>query len=198
MCLLFESIRIEDRKLCNISFHNERLNRSRKALFGRTDFIHLEEEITIPENLSLSTYKCRVIYKEKIKSVEFEAYQIKSIQSLKIVETENLDYHFKYLNRDSINHLFQKKGDCDDILIVKDGLITDASYANVVLFDGKNWLTPKIPLLKGTMREKLIVAKMIAEADITISSIRKYKVIKLINAMMPFELAQEITTDRVY
>ena len=64
------------------------------------------------------------------------------------------------------SEMLDKKGDCDDILIIRNGLITDMSYANVAFFDGTQWLTPRIPLLAGTCRERLLETGPIREADI--------------------------------
>ena len=49
------------------------------------------------------------------------------------------------------------RGACDEILIIKDGHITDTSISNIVfrLPDGW-WLTPFTPLLKGIMRTYLL------------------------------------------
>ena len=41
------------------------------------------------------------------------------------------------------------KREQDEILITRNGLLTDTSIANIALFNGKEWHTPKHPLLKG-------------------------------------------------
>ena len=197
MCRLFETIRLEKGVLCNISYHNQRFNSSRKLLFGQTDFIDLAERINIPTSAYDSLMKCRVIYKKEIEAIEFESYQIRSIQSLKLVVDDDLDYQFKYFNREAINLLLKKKEHCDDILIIKNGLLTDASYANLILYDGNQWRTPAKPLLKGTMRKFLIESGKVTEADIPVQAIKDFKRIKLINAMMPFETAPEIETEMI-
>ena len=198
MCRLFETIRIENRQLCSIDYHNRRFNRSRKELFGLPDFIDLFDVIEIPKELGRKIYKCRLIYDKEIISIDFEPYSPRVIKSLKLVVADRLSYQYKYHNRDSINKLLTLKGDCDDILIIKNGLITDASYANVVFYNGEKWVTPAKPLLKGIMREKLLAEGMIFEQKISLNEIKLFKNIKLINAMLPMELAPEILPDNLH
>ena len=74
------------------------------------------------------------------------------------------------------------------MLIVRDGLLTDTSIANVALYDGHEWLTPTHPLLRGTKRAELLARKAIREADIPADSIFSYSKIALFNAMIDFEV----------
>jgi 4-amino-4-deoxychorismate lyase len=78
------------------------------------------------------------------------------IESLKLVEDNTISYRHKYSDRSHLLELMNMRGDCDDILIVKDGYITDTSFSNIVFFDGDKWVTPARPLLRGTMRESLL------------------------------------------
>ena len=41
MSLLYEALKVENRKLVNVSFHNERMNRSRRELLGISEEIDL-------------------------------------------------------------------------------------------------------------------------------------------------------------
>jgi 4-amino-4-deoxychorismate lyase len=45
---------------------------------------------------------------------------------------------------------------CDDIIIVRNGFVTDASYANLIFRKGDEWFTPATFLLAGTMRAFLL------------------------------------------
>ena len=104
----------------------------------------------------------------------------------------NIEYDFKYENRDCINNLMIQKGDCDDILILRNGLISDTSFCNVIFENREGFFTPKRPLLKGVKRELLIKDKVIEELDITMDNIQSYDNIILINAMIEFN---EISID---
>src|SRR5690606_14853325 len=83
-------------------------------------------------------------------------YEVRAVTSLKIIHDDTIDYSLKYEDRSSIDNLFAKRNNCDDILIIKNGFVTDASYSNIAFYDGSRWITPAQPLLKGTMRQHLL------------------------------------------
>lgn len=65
------------------------------------------------------------------------------------------------------------------------GLLTDTSYSNITLFDGSRWVTPRQPLLRGTMRQSLLDDGVLAEQDIKAEDWNSFRQVSLINAMMP-------------
>lgn len=184
MCLLLETIKIENGKPCNLFFHNLRFNNSRKELFGCRDFIKLESIIKIPPAIKTDSYKCRLIYSDTVKKLEFLPYRKRKIKSLKIVVCDGIEYNYKYENRGCLNELFKLKQNCDDILIVKNKKITDTSFSNLVFTDGKKWVTPSTPLLKGTKMEKLVSEKKIVQDEIKTSDLRYFKKAAIINSML--------------
>jgi len=189
MSLLFETIKVVNKKFQQVSFHNERMNRSRYELFGCKDDFNLAELVEIPTDITGEIYKCKVIYSDKIKDVEFRKYTPRTIEKLHLVENDEIDYSYKYLNRDQLDALVKEhcKDENEDILIIKNGRVTDTSYSNIALFDGKEWHTPKFPLLKGTKRTKLLYDKRIIERDIMFYDLKNYEQILLINAMLEFD-----------
>lgn len=187
MCRLIESIKVENGKLCNIESHTKRFNEARAEAFGVNEFLDLSQAIEIPKSLSNTIYKCRILYSSQIESIEFQEYTPKAVKSLKIVDGGDIDYHLKYENRESFNNLLLNKGEADDILIVKDGFITDTSYSNIAFFDGEQWYTPTTYLLNGTMRQTLLANGRLKEATITPFDLSKYIEAKMINAMLDFE-----------
>jgi 4-amino-4-deoxychorismate lyase len=104
-----------------------------------------------------------------------------------MVVNDEIEYRHKFADRSEIHKLFEKRGNADDILIVKYGQITDTSYANIILFDGKNWLTPSKPMLQGTQRAKLLAEMKIIPASITPVNLPRFSKARLINAMIRFE-----------
>jgi 4-amino-4-deoxychorismate lyase len=192
MYQLVESIRIEKQQLHHIEYHNQRLNRSGKALWYWENWVDLKELITLPEWLTNERYKCRVVTNGISFNVTFEQYIQRKIQTLKVVHFNTIDYSHKSTNRELLNEAFQQRENCDDIIIVKNGYITDASAANILLFDGANWITPNTPLLKGTQREFLLLNGKIIEKTVSIEDMAKYTQIKLVNALIPFEYADII------
>jgi 4-amino-4-deoxychorismate lyase len=186
MCRLIETIKIKNREFQNIGYHNLRLNNSRIALFNQTDKIDLQKLIFIPENIGNELYKCRVVYTDKIESVEFVRYDRREIKTLKLIECNSIYYDHKYYDRSQINKLYNHKEDSDDILIIKNGLLTDTSYCNIAFYDGNYWHTPALPLLNGTKRAKLLDEEVITEKDIRAKDIAAYSKACLFNAMIDF------------
>lgn len=188
MSLLVETIRIENGRILNISFHNERVIRSLYNIYGLMTKTDLEKIIEIPESALEGIIKCRVLYDDKTASVEFLPYSFRQIRSLKMIISDDICYPYKYINRDKINLLFDRRGECDDILIVKCGKITDTSFSNVIFRDDEdNWVTPSSFLLPGSRRASLLHAGVIREAEIHFNDISKYTELKLINAMTGIE-----------
>jgi len=109
------------------------------------------------------------------------------VHSLRLVRDDNIDYRFKYADRRRLQVLFARRGDCDDVLIVKRGLLTDTSYCNIAVYDGLQWWTPDAPLLPGTARQRLLDKGLIREKRIRVEDLPLFKRIRLINAMLPWE-----------
>lgn len=190
MSLLFETIKVINKKLLSVSLHNERMNRSRYELFGCKNELNLGELIEIPSDITKDVYKCKVIYSDTIKDVEFRMYAPRRIEKLRLAYRDEIDYSYKYLERTIFKKLL-KENNCkenEDILIIKNGRVTDTSYSNIALFDGKEWYTPKFPLLKGTKRARLILDKRIIEKDILAEDLKYYEKIIMINAMLEFDM----------
>ena len=178
----FETLRVHDGKISHIDYHNRRLNDTRNALWGENEPLDLRSYISPPLH---GLYRCKVIYGPQIEKVEFHPYTPQAIASLKLIEAA-IDYPYKFLDRRAIDEAFAKRGSADDILIVKEGLITDTSKANIAFFYKGRWLTPAIPLLQGTTRARLLDLRVIDTAYIEISDIKKFEKIALLNAMIGF------------
>ena len=186
---LFETIKCIDKNIVNIEYHNERLNLTRQELFGCNDYLDIAKHIKVP---SSKLMKCRVVYADDIIDIEFSTYVKKEIKSLKLVHENHIDYRYKYSNRDTINELCEQKGDFDDIIIVKNGFITDTSIANIAVFLNDKWVTPNKPLLQGTCRQRYIENGFLTKADITVEMLKSAKKIALLNAMIDFDILEGV------
>lgn len=196
MSLLIETIKLVDGNFCNLFHHEQRMIRSLEMLCGVEEDIILDKFLSELSAPSKGVFKCRIIYDDQTKDVEFIPYQPRSVKTLKIVENDRITYDFKYANRKQIDKLFEDREGCDDILIVKKGEVTDASYANIVFSRGEEWVTPWSPLLKGTMRQKLIDENKIIPEKILLEDIATFQSFKLINAMLEFD-APEIDVTNI-
>ncbi|HNW52888.1 MAG TPA: aminotransferase class IV family protein [Bacteroidales bacterium] len=194
MCLLFETIRICNGAPENLHYHQARLNKAMQYFFEGAQPINLLQLIQIPSACRQGIFKCRVTYGRQVIAVDFEAYTPKLITTLKLVDDNSISYPYKFADRSQLNALREKRGNCDDILIVKNGLITDTSYSNIVFYDGLRWITPAKPLLQGTMRSHLLHQDLISEADIKASDLHRYHKARLINAMLPLDTGNDIET----
>jgi 4-amino-4-deoxychorismate lyase len=180
---LFESLCVQDGQLLHAQWHRLRFEKAYRHCYGHSNPFDLLQGLNIPAEFAQGIVKLRIRYNHKDRNFHFEHYQIQKIQSLRLVYTEEIDYSYKYSKREKLDGLFAQRGNCDDVLIVKKGKITDSSYANVVFFDGKDWWTPKDPLLKGTCRARLLDQGRIKEAALGVEDLKKFQGLKLINAL---------------
>lgn len=196
--LFIETIRLTDGQLFNSRFHSQRLNDTRYSHFGEKSEWDLTQLITVPENFKKGLFKCRVTYGEQIEKIEFEPYQPRLVQRLRLVNDDTIEYSFKYRNRALLNELFSQRGDTDDVLIIKNGFVTDTSYANIVFWNGQQWSTPDTFLLAGTQRARLLEEGKIFEQKIRAQDIPKYSHARLINSMLDFEATPPILIENIH
>ncbi len=196
--MLLETIKIEKRRIINLEWHNARLNESRKNLLGITGSLDLATIIKIPEDLGEGIYRCRVLYGKDIDEIQFIPHQPRMVRSLKMIHCNDIEYGYKYADRGKLEELYEMRGKCDEILIIKDGYITDTSISNIVfrLPDG-GWQTPDTPLLKGTMRTYLLETGQIAEAVLRPEDLPLLTEARMINCMMDLESSPSIEIENI-
>ena len=172
MSRLIETIRIAEGKMENLEYHFQRMKDLHK-----NDIL----KIRIP---SQGIHKLRVVYDVTGFAFTIRPYTIKPVRSLKLVTGNDIVYDQKFEDRNAIERLLIMKETCDDILIIKNNLVTDVSFANIAFREGSQWYTPESFLLNGTMRQKLLATGVIKERKITVDNIGRYSHFKLINAML--------------
>lgn len=178
-----ETIRVRNGILENIEFHKKRMFETCKEfdIDFKEDYL---ENIIIPKDLSSKELKLRIIYSKNSLEQSIEIYKRRKISSLRLIEANDIDYSFKYEDRDKLNNLLKQKEGADEILIIKNGFITDTSFSNIVLQDQSNQLfTPTTYLLNGTQRQRLLTLNQIKEIPITPKDLPHYKALYLINAL---------------
>ena len=183
---LFETIKIEDGQIFNLDWLNKRFNKTQKELFSNFSSIDLKKIISPPQK---GLYRCKIIYDETIQSVEYFPYQAKTFKNFHVVQSQ-LDYEYKYSDRMAFQKLLKEY---DEIIIEKDGLLTDTSIANIAFFDGKTWVTPKTPLLQGTTRARLINKGFLKLTNIKKENIENYSHFALMNAMIGFRIQKSVS-----
>lgn len=183
-----ETIKIKDGKAMLIPLHQARLERTVSHFFpllAASAMPHIED--IVKPTADMTYHKARVVYGETgVEHVEYTPYSMRRIRSLKAVHDDKIDYSYKSTDRTRLNELREKRGDCDEIIIVKNGLVTDTSFTNLAIFNGFSWLTPRRPLLAGTKRAWLLQQGIIKEADITLADLLKAPKVNLFNSMIDF------------
>lgn len=189
MSRLIETIRLEDGKFERLPYHQQRMDNALNHFFkGAT--IQLAKELMHQNFPMEGLYKCRVVYEDRIAKIDFEPYTFRSINSLKKIEAPFISYPFKWEDRDKLINAFQQREQCDDVLITKDGMITDTSYSNIIFKREGEWITPSSCLLKGTMRQYLLDQGKIREERISVDDLPRFEKFKLINAMLGWDGAE--------
>lgn len=181
MYRFIESICCIDGVLQNLDYHQKRINKTFKKYSTQDPFTLKPWVSGIPGK---GKYKYRIIYDNNIIETGFEPYQNRDLKKIKIVECDDINYDYKFNNRNTLDRLFLKRGLCDDIIIIKNDKVTDAYYSNLAFFDGSKWYTPESPLLKGTKRAKYLDEGILTALPMSKPDIFKFKKISLINAML--------------
>ncbi len=184
MSLLVESIWIKDSVIMNMAYHQQRYNSTLKQLYPHALPSDLRTFID-PQLCASNETKCRIVYSDTIHKVEYIDYNRKTIDSLKCISAKDIRYLYKYEERPALDALFDMRESCDEIIIVLNGLITDAYYFNLVFENDYGLFTPDNPLLAGTMRQYLLDNGVIKLASIKSANLGYFKKIHLINALNP-------------
>ncbi len=194
---LLETIKVENGRFCNLPLHQERFNRSRAEISDAGNIISLGEVLSVPGNCKQGVWKCRFVYGKTIGKIAFVPYVPKDVNTLKIVRDDHISYGHKFANRSQLEKLLSLKGACDDILIVKQGMLTDTSFSNIAFFDGSDWITPDTPLLKGTKQMLLLSTGKIKQAPLRPEDLKHFQKFCLINAMLDFNSGSGVPVENI-
>jgi len=180
---LIETIKCFNGEIYNLSFHEDRI------------FSSINKKINLNQYISFSgsdLTRCRVLYnKNGILNVSYFKYTIKSIKSFALVYDDDIVYDKKYEDRDNINRLYELKKDSNEIIIIKNNLITDTSIANIACYYNDLWITPRIPLLYGTTLKRFIKDGSLECSDITLGILKSSTKIATLNAMVGFNIIDD-------
>lgn len=187
MCLLFESINITNGEVCNLPY-----NQLRAAKYSSIDLLsYINSNVNIPV---AGTHKLRITHSESgIYDHTLELYTPKRVDSLKLITDNDIDYHKKSTDRRCFDNLMEHKGACDDILIIKNGVVSDISFANILFLDGERWITPDTPLLEGTCRARLIAQNIVTTRRVTPNDLGLFSKFMVVNSMLDFDPQRAVT-----
>ena len=193
MFSFLETIRIENGLLKNLTYHQKRVNDTFESIYSDRVPFDLSEALLKQNIPSSGIYRVRIIYEEQIKSIEFIPYQEKKIVTLKIVNTGEFDYGFKWADRSYSEQNLAENNEVDEVIFELDGKIQDCTIANLAFFKNGIWYTPKNPLHWGTTRARLIDENKIQETDIFLNELSSYSHICLINVFRELSLAKSLS-----
>jgi len=183
---LIETMLIVDGEIKHKDYHERRMLRSREDLFKLSHPLNLSEVLDLPTQ---GVFRCRVVYNQEVIDVSFSSLTERIFKSFMVVESD-IEYSYKFEDRSSINLLFDGKEHCDDIIIIKNNLVTDTSIANIGLFLKDTWYTPKYPLLKGTTRQRYLDLGIVLEKDLYKDDLYKAEKFVLMNSILDFHVIE--------
>ena len=188
--VFLETIKAVDGEVLHVEYHQKRY----ESVLKEFSIDEIQELKTFLNPPNYGTYRCRLTYdlsvSPQIIEVEYFEYKKRDISTFKIIFENDIEYSKKFTCRDKIDELFALKDEADDILIIKNLLVSDTSIANIAFYQDGSWITPKTPLLKGTTRQRLIDEGQLIEVDIKVQDIKKFSKIALLNAMIDFDILE--------
>lgn len=185
---MLESICIHNGQIPLLPLHQQRMTNTCHEVWNTMapDLL-----INIPSNIPLQgTHKWRIVYHQNtIIQQTLTPYTPKAINSLQCVHHPSIDYTYKREDRALINELFNQRQTADDILIIKNGFLTDTSYCNIVLHKQGQLFTPQHCLLQGVQRQYLVDKEQLKILPIHWRELHQFTHFQLINAMIPLHQA---------
>ncbi len=185
MHLFIETIRLEDGQVRHADYHQHRLDETRRRYFPMAAPLRLTDHL--PVTSLTGRAKWRLVYGENIVTQSVTPYTLRPITSLRCVVEDGAMYPYKSTDREVLDRCFSHRDTADEVLIIRNGLLTDTSIANIALGSPEGpWYTPLHPLLAGTCRARLIEAGRISVMPLTADDLERFSHLAIFNAMIPF------------
>ncbi|PJG85095.1 aminotransferase class IV family protein [Conservatibacter flavescens] len=180
---LFETLAIINGQIQNIDWHQKRYIHSLDKYYGQKTAVNLTALLANFQIPAKGEIRCRIDYNAHTQKVQFFPYQRRIIRTFQPVQCDHIQYHLKFTDRTLLNQLFTQRGQCDEIMIIKQGYITDCSIGNLIFLRQGEWFTPNTPLLNGTQRQQLLAQSRIQTRSIKQQDLELFEEIRLINAL---------------
>ncbi|NWF66074.1 MAG: aminotransferase class IV [Campylobacterales bacterium] len=183
MSQFFETIKVNRGFIHDMRLHEDRLKSTILKNFGKCEDINFKPLI---KPIDKAFYRCKIHYSNRVEKVEFIEQKKRFFKSFKIVHDNSLVYDFKYSDRKKLEQILLERENCDDVIIVKNSLLTDTTIANIALFINGVWITPKKPLFKGIIRTKLLKSGFLKRRDLRVCDFKKCKKFAIMNSLVGF------------
>lgn len=183
----FETLLAQDGSVRHFEYHRQRMERTLRAnglTVPHSDwFVRLEQELAGLAKERESPSRLHVDYDGSTWSVQTGSAPSRPIRTLRLVEDNRISYPYKSTDRSQLDRLFALRGEADDVLIVKEGHLTDTSIANLLLLRHGEWFTPRQLLLLGTTQVRLVDELHLQFVPIAPRELECYEQLWIINAL---------------
>ncbi len=192
MSRFIETIRIREGQAMHLDWHQRRVDATLRFFYststGTPPTLVLKEILDAHPFPSTDLLRCRITYDRYGFLVEYFHYQIQTIRTLRLTDVPAaLDYKYKYADRHLLEQLYASRGEADDILMTREGWITDTFNANIAFRKGDRWYTPSFPLLAGTTWKRLISEGRLIPRPIQQSELSVFETFRVFNAMRDWD-----------
>ena len=155
MSLYLETFLVAHRRLVRVPEHRLRWARTLRCApdsptVSRLLALAAHEALGAPD---VARLRGRLVYDLRGEaSFSLVPYTPRRIETLRLVHDDHIDYAQKRTDRSALDACFARRCGADDVIIVRHGLLTDTTVANLALFDPHTarWYTPAAPLARFT------------------------------------------------
>lgn len=198
MCQFIESIRVENGVIFLLEEHQRRVNGTFQCFDKQENTIKLNK-IFEKENFEKNgIFKFRIEYDLEGNFItENSPYMRAEIKEFQLIINDNVDYSFKYKNREVLEEM-KRKSEGREIIIIKNQCVTDTSFSNIVFFKNGQWFASSTYLLNGVQRQFLLKNNKIKEIEIGLDNISQFTHFKLINAMNDLENSYTYPIEKIH
>lgn len=198
MCQFIESIRVENGVIFLLEEHQRRVNETFQY-FGKQENIIKLNKIFEKENFEKNgIFKFRIEYDLEGNFItENNPYTRAEIKEFQLIINDNVDYSFKYKNREVLEEM-KRKSEGREVIVVKNQCVTDTSFSNIVFFKNGQWFVPSTYLLNGVQRQFLLKNNKVKEIEIGLDNISQFTHFKLINAMNDLENSYTYPIEKIH
>lgn len=198
MCQFIESIRVENGVIFLLEEHQRRVNETFQYFGKQENTIKLNKIFEKEKFEKNGIFKFRIEYDLEGNFItENSPYMRAEIKEFQLIINDNVDYSFKYKNREVLEEM-KRKSEGREIIIIKNQCVTDTSFSNIVFFKNGQWFVPSTYLLNGVQRQFLLKNNKVKEIEIGLDNIFQFTHFKLINAMNDLENSYTYPIEKIH
>lgn len=198
MCQFIESIRVENGVIFLLEEHQRRVNGTFQCFDKQENTIKLNKIFEKEKFEKNGIFKFRIEYDLEGNFItENSPYMRAEIKEFQLIINDNVDYSFKYKNREVLEEM-KRKSEGREIIIIKNQCVTDTSFSNIVFFKNGQWFASSTYLLNGVQRQFLLKNNKIKEIEIGLDNISQFTHFKLINAMNDLENSYTYPIEKIH